>query len=285
MLSLLKLLYYHKKARNYSIKKEWLNSLKYSEKGLKICPNLYLYNYNKFTKLKVYFNLYLYNYKGLALLKLDKYSESEMCFRFIISKYKCLKDDSLQDVFLAATTNYATLLSQLGRSKEALVLNKQVLKLDPNRKVTINNIKIDLFNSIENISYEDFFESVKINFNSDIAKKVIESEIETYNEILKKDPKNIITLINKGTALAEIDKFDESIDNYNKALKIDPTNLIALLNRAGTFGRMGNYEKSIKYFSDILKIHPKNKKALDGKKLAEYYKSLSKSDLDNYFIE
>jgi tetratricopeptide (TPR) repeat protein len=150
-----------------------------------------------------------------------------------------------------------------------------VLELDPNRESAIQNLRLDTQRTNKKTSNEDIFESVKQNLGSDTATSVIKNEIKSYDDVLKKDPKNLNALINKGTALAEIDKFKEAIDCYDKALKIDSKNIMALLNKAGTFGRMGDYEKATKYFDEVLKIEPKNKGALKGKKLAKSFKDKS----------
>ena len=51
-----------------------------------------------------------------------------------------------------------------------------------------------------------------------------------YDEILKKDPRNIKALIDKGVTLQTLGKLKNSLACYNKALVLDPDNVDAFIN-------------------------------------------------------
>lgn len=50
--------------------------------------------------------------------------------------------------------------------------------------------------------------------------------------ILKNDPRNVNALINKGFALANLNREEEALEIANKALRLDPDNLTILSNKA-----------------------------------------------------
>lgn len=64
--------------------------------------------------------------------------------------------------------------------------------------------------------------------------------LEREEKRLKTDPKNVDALINKGFALANLDREEEALCVANKVLSIDPKNLVALGNRANLADILGN---------------------------------------------
>lgn len=58
-------------------------------------------------------------------------------------------------------------------------------------------------------------------------------------KILKQDPRNVNALINKGFALANLNREKEALETADKALRIDPNNMIALGSKAFIAKSMG----------------------------------------------
>ena len=253
--------YYQKKGRIAIQEKRWEVALTNIDKALKFLP----------------LDTGCLNNKGISLWKLGKYKEAIECFDLVIGRFKWFEDDYLhfegdsedylRENFISALNNKGALLNQLGKTKEARKLHGIVLKLDQNRASAIRNLRLDI-DSTEPNNKEDRYKSVERIHGEEIANKIILDEIETYNELLKKKPKDTSLLINKGVALTEINRFKDALDCYDKALRIEPSNIIGLLNKGSTLGRIGRYKEAIKCFDMVLKIEPNNKPAIKGKKFA-----------------
>ncbi len=249
-----------------AIKSEkWEEALLSAEKVCKLCPQ----------------NTSGHLHKGVALWKLGNINEAIKCFDFVISRYMMFKEETLylegdseeelRFNFISALNNKGSILSQLGRHKEARDLQMMVLKLDPDRESAIKNLKLSLDRD-KNVK-GGYIEEIGNEVGGEVAKKVILEEIKSHNKALKINPKDMVALIDKGSALAEIEEFKKSIQSYDKALKIQPKNIFALINKGSTFARMGNYDETIKLFDKVIKIDPKNKKVKGLRKLALKYKN------------
>ncbi|MBT4377142.1 tetratricopeptide repeat protein [archaeon] len=175
--------------------------------------------------------------KGVVLWKLGKHNESIECFDMAILRYKNFKEDlfyfggdteeNLKANYISALNNKGSLFAELGENKKARELHQLALKLDKNRKSAMINLKNDYIN--EGLDLKgDLIDSIGGIHGEEVAKKIILEEVKQHDKVLKIEPKNIIVLVNKGVALAELDKFKDSIKCYDKALKIEPKNKHAL---------------------------------------------------------
>src|SRR5215469_995721 len=77
--------------------------------------------------------------------------------------------------------------------------------------------------------------------------------------------KSVDTLDNKGAALFNLGKYNESIAYFDKALAINPNDIISLINKGAALNKLGKYNESIAYFDTVLAKHPANHHALAGK--------------------
>ena len=66
------------------------------------------------------------------------------------------------------------------------------------------------------------------------------------------DPSNVNALNNKGIALKNLKRYDESIQYYDKILAIDPSNVNALNNKAIALKNLKRYDESLQYYDKIL---------------------------------
>jgi tetratricopeptide (TPR) repeat protein len=72
---------------------------------------------------------------------------------------------------------------------------------------------------------------------------------------------------NKGAALLNLGKYNESIAYFDKALAINPKYIVSLYNKGAALNKLEKYNESIAYFDKVLAIKPTNNHALAGKKL------------------
>jgi len=185
MINFIKSIYYESKARKSIQNGKWEDALKYSDKAIKISSG----------------DTSNWVNKGVALWKLGKPKEAIECFDFVIARFLCFQDESLylegddeknlKENFISALNNKGSVLSSIGKNAEAKKLHKMVLELDPNRESAIQNLRLDTQRTNKKTSNEDIFESVKQNLGSDTATSVIKNEIKSYDDVLKKDPKNL----------------------------------------------------------------------------------------------
>ena len=98
-----------------------------------------------------------------------------------------------------------------------------------------------------------------------------EKSMETFDQILLYDEKNISSLNNKGVSLFELGKYEEAIELFDRALEIEPNDVNALYNNGVLLGKIGKYEKAIELFDRVLEIEPNDVNALNGKNISLEY--------------
>ncbi len=119
----------------------------------------------------------------------------------------------------------------------------------------------------------------------------VKKEIETAKLLLKKDEKDIDTLLLLAEALYQNEKFAESDKYLRKVLKIDTNNIDALNGLGRNLLFQDKYEEGERYFVKLLSIEPNNKYAIemlgvavgnqdDYQQAYEYFKKLIKLQPD-----
>ncbi|MGB6533116.1 MAG: tetratricopeptide repeat protein [Candidatus Nitrosopolaris sp.] len=91
--------------------------------------------------------------------------------------------------------------------------------------------------------------------------------IAYFDKALAINPEDFHALYSKGAALLALGKYNECIAYFDKALAINPKDFYALYNKGVSLGKIGKYNESIAYFDKALAIDPVNTYALSGKKL------------------
>lgn len=188
--------------------------------------------------------------------------------------------------------------------QKSIELSDEVLKMDPKNTtastlIAQNLDKIEKYKSIE--LYDDTLKHqpdnvdiLQLKGSTLVDLCEFQGAIESYDQLLKIDTKDVQTLINKGLALLnlgyiqmqeadrlfdkvlEIDpknvkvvnikghvlvvaeKYQDAIELYDKVLKIDPANVVALLNKGDCLRHIGEYKKAHDLDSEVLKIDPAN---------------------------
>ena len=133
---------------------------------------------------------------------------------------------------------------------------------------------ISVINEMDNVLWELISKTSSSFFNIDwnIHKQssvVLESQSETYIEsdeeetvledierMLKKDPKNVNAVIDKGIALGNRGKDEEAIQAFDKVLEIEPNNVNALFNKGYSLTNLEKNEEAIHFFDKVLEINP-----------------------------
>jgi tetratricopeptide (TPR) repeat protein len=67
-------------------------------------------------------------------------------------------------------------------------------------------------------------------------------------------PHNFQPLLNKGTTLSKLGRYEEAISYYDKVLAIKPDNVDALNNKGNALNSLNRYEEAISYFDKALAL-------------------------------
>lgn len=87
------------------------------------------------------------------------------------------------------------------------------------------------------------------------------SEIESYKEILKKDPNNLQALINIGNRYYDSGQDRLAADAYQRALAIDPANSNVRVDMAISHRRLGNPDLAIEELKKAISMNPRHAQA------------------------
>ncbi len=104
----------------------------------------------------------------------------------------------------------------------------------------------------------DFQEKLGTNY---IALQYLPQAMQTFEFILKENPKRKIAQCNLGYVKALLGKFDEAEIHYDFAIALDPDYEQALLNKASLLFQKNNKAAGLKFLNRILKINPENQQA------------------------
>jgi tetratricopeptide (TPR) repeat protein len=86
--------------------------------------------------------------------------------------------------------------------------------------------------------------------------ELIEEAIVLYSDALNKSPRYLAAWNNKGIALADLGRFDESLECFTQALRINSSFAAAWNNRGVTLGKSKRYDESLKALNKTLEIDP-----------------------------
>ncbi|MCF8369755.1 MAG: O-antigen ligase family protein [Bacteroidales bacterium] len=103
----------------------------------------------------------------------------------------------------------------------------------------------------------------------DAQKQKNYSQLFTYSELAFTylttiDQANNPYIFYRGSALFDINRYDEAIDSYLKSITYNPYHHMSLFNLAITYGRKREYQKAIPYLFKVIELFPFYKDALNN---------------------
>ncbi|MDD5763053.1 MAG: tetratricopeptide repeat protein [bacterium] len=87
------------------------------------------------------------------------------------------------------------------------------------------------------------------------------SEIDSYKEILKKDPNNLQALINIGNRYYDSGQDRPAVDAYKRALGIDPANADVRVDMAISLRRLGDTDGAIEELKKAISVNARHAQA------------------------
>ena len=81
-------------------------------------------------------------------------------------------------------------------------------------------------------------------------------EIRALEELIRKDPNNLQTLIDLGNRYFDAHTFDKAIDAYSKALKLDPRNANVRTDMAIMYRGLKDYDRAVKELREAAASDP-----------------------------
>ena len=84
------------------------------------------------------------------------------------------------------------------------------------------------------------------------------SQIESYKEILKKDPNNLQALVNIGNLYFDTRQDLMAIEHYRRALTLDPRNVNVRTDMAICYRRSGNPDMAVEELKKVISIDPRH---------------------------
>jgi cytochrome c-type biogenesis protein CcmH/NrfG len=88
------------------------------------------------------------------------------------------------------------------------------------------------------------------------ARLTTQAEIDSYKEILRRDPGNLQALIGIGNLYYDTNQDRLAIANYEKALKLDPSNANVRTDMAVCFRRAGDIDRAIEELKKAISVDP-----------------------------
>jgi tetratricopeptide (TPR) repeat protein len=182
-------------------------------------------------------------YKSDAFLKIKDYDESERCIDII------LKDADWDD----GDEERNRVISSLFETKANILLQKKEYSK-----------ALECIEEIE-YHYPDSIQALLTKSVIQIEQGSPEKSLITLGHIEKisGDSVDVSVLVNKATALAQLDRYEEAIEYAEKAQKITPT-AAGFVTIGNITGWLKRYEESIEYFKKSLEIDPKGDAAFVG---------------------
>lgn len=102
-------------------------------------------------------------------------------------------------------------------------------------------------------------DNIKIFYNLGLIRSLNsrhEKAIEAYDVVLRLNPNDVETLINKSSAYNELKKYDQALNIADKAIKISPLIPEAWINKGSALSNINLFDESIKAYEEACKLNP-----------------------------
>lgn len=124
-------------------------------------------------------------------------------------------------------------------------------------KVAKEQIEIAVQNAQEEIKNQSKAEELFMQGNSFYYAKEYAKAIESYQKVIKVNPKRDDAYNNIGVTYNMQKEYDKAIESYQKAIDINPESDNAYYGLGLVYGKQEKYDKAIKAYQEAIEINPK----------------------------
>lgn len=158
----------------------------------------------------------------------------------------------------------AASLIELGDPKSAIPLLKEVLEGDPDNIKALKNLSLAYFKLNMHAESIILFDKIiqleghgseELLYMKGVSLTVLGQGNEAvlfFDQVLRKNPTNVSTLIAKGVALKNLQKHDDALSSFDNALKLEPYNMSAKLQRLDVLKHLKDHDEIRSSLVDIL---------------------------------
>jgi protein O-mannosyl-transferase len=222
---------------------------------------------------------------GLRVSPRDGNLLADLAYAVGMKKRQYAEAVPLYEAALKAETNqwdihydYATILSQLGRTDEMMRQYEQALRLNPACAEAHSRLGIalagrgDLAGAIEHfraaVRLSPAQAAVHCNLgNALVVQKQYAEAVGQYQAALQLDPHYAFAWNNLGSALEFMGRLPEAAENYRAALQLQPDYPTACYNLGCLLARLGQRDEAVRQLREALRLQPDY--AAAAQKLAE----------------
>ena len=87
---------------------------------------------------------------------------------------------------------------------------------------------------------------------------IVDNEIMRFQELVRKDPKNVDAWIQIGNIMMDTSRFPEAIDAYQKALELNGKNLDVRVDMGTCYRNIGKPDKAVEEYRKVIALEPKH---------------------------
>lgn len=87
---------------------------------------------------------------------------------------------------------------------------------------------------------------------------IVDNEIMRFQELVRKDPKNVDAWIQLGNVSMDTKRFHEAIDSYQKALELNDKNLDVRVDMGTCYRNIGKPDKAVEEYRKAIALNPKH---------------------------
>lgn len=172
--------------------------------------------------------------KGKILALLSRYQEA------LLVQNKALEEDSVVDVELLSDAASSALA--LNKNYQALNILERVQSMAP-LKPYLWQDKVIVLGNLQ---------------RSEAALGSAKLVLESYEQALNKEPKNIELWLGKGAFLSQLKRHSQALNTYQEAIAINPHSYLAWLGMSKVFWKMEQYPDAFQAIEKALEIEPQS---------------------------
>lgn len=221
----------------------------------------------------------IWYYKAMVYHSQQNFRDAINCFNEVTKK-----NEKRSLILIDTLINTGVCHRKLGELDEALECYKKVVEIDPNNGDAwgnIGNIYLDkkmlteaiqhFDKAIEAGSEQSGYSIIPKNSKGTalLQMEMFQEALELYEDVLNYNPVFTPSLVGKGSVLYKLKKLSEALEYFNMALKIEPNYVLAWYQKASILYDLEKFKQALECYEQVLKIDPNYLQKIDHEKIQE----------------